>query len=768
LSEENKRPVGSPILAISLLALILLLLLFSSRPPAPSPASAPTTEFSAERAGQVLKRLVGDGIAHPSGSQQNDVVRGRVIEDLKNAGYDPSVQTGFSCDEYGDCGTVQNVVARLDGTEPGQAVLVAAHYDSVAAGPGASDDGVGAASVIEIARALKARNTPRHSVVILIDDGEEAGLLGARVFVASHPYAKEVRAAVNLDNRGTSGPSFMFETGDANEWVVKLYAKSVARPATSSVFYTAYKQLPNDTDFTVFKAAGYQGVNFAIIGDEPHYHTQLDNFQNASTASLQDQGADGLSMAFALANADISNPPVGEATFFDVLNKWTVVWPARWTLKIAIAALVLLLVPIGWLIYTKRLSARASVWGFSYFPLTIAIVGALAFVLHRALRMTGAQPIDFIAYPLPAVVAFWSLGVVLVILVALGFARRSGAWGLWAGIWFWWLSLSIVVAALVPGLAYLLLVPGCVAVLAALPAALRRIESPVAAFLGFLLPLLTAAVVGFGLVLSLYPALGVVSFVVISISVGILFTPIAPLVARFKNSGNYSSALLPLAALAVCAISAFLSFVVPAYSAKAPEHLNIEYFQDADSGRSQWVLWPASGKLPEPLRVTTNFHHDDKPFFPWDADSPFFANAPHLDLAPPTFTILESSESQGRRVFRALLRSERGAADAAVFFPPDSGIENVSMEDYPVGNQSEQIRRGANGWYHFECSTMPAKGVELAFTLPLGKPLIVTAMDETYSLPLEGSFLVKARPFTATAFGDGDRTLITRHVQLLP
>jgi hypothetical protein len=63
---------------------------------------------------------------------------------------------------------------------------------------------------------------------------------------------------------------------------------------------------------------------------------------------------------------------------------------------------------------------------------------------------------------------------------------------------------------------------------------------------------------------------------------------------------------------------------------------------------------------------------------------------------------------------------------------------------------------------------MPQKGIELAFSLPIGKPVTVTAIDETYSLPLEGSFLVKARPFTATAFGDGDRTIVARHVQLLP
>ena len=156
-----------------------------------------------------------------------------------------------------------------------------------------------------------------------------------------------------------------------------------------------------------------------------------------------------------------------------------------------------------------------------------------------------------------------------------------------------------------------------------------------------------------------------------------------------------------------------------------------------------------------------------RPFYPWDATLPFHADAPHLDFAPPSFTVLESVEARGRRQFRALLRSERGASDAAALFPPDSGIEDVRVENQPIGSEA-RILAYTNGWFHIECATMPAKGVEIAFSLPLGKAVTVTALDGTYGLPQEGSFLVKARPFTATAFGEGDRTLVTRHVQLLP
>ncbi len=175
------------------------------------------------------------------------------------------------------CGTPVNVIAVLKGSSTDtDAVLLSTHYDSVAAGPGASDDGVGVATVLEIARILAAMPVPHRPIVLLLNEGEERGLLGALLFVREHALAKQVRAAVNLEARGTSGTSLMFETGTANAWAIGLYGAAVRRPVTNSIYYFGYKQLPNDTDFSVYKAASYQGFNFAYIGDVGRYHSPLD------------------------------------------------------------------------------------------------------------------------------------------------------------------------------------------------------------------------------------------------------------------------------------------------------------------------------------------------------------------------------------------------------------------------------------------------------------------------------------------------------------
>jgi hypothetical protein len=765
--EKNDRS-GITAFAFLLLTLILLSSYEGLRPPLPKPASAPAQEFSAERARATLHRLVGDGVPHPTGSAHNEIVRGQVVEEFTQIGYEPQIQTGFACDEYGDCATVKNVVARLDGRTSSPAVLLAAHYDSVPAGPGAFDDGAGAATVLEVARAYKSLPTPKNSVIFLIDDGEEAGLLGARVFVEHHPWAKDVRAVVNVDDRGTTGPSLMYETGDANEWATRLYTGHASRPATNSIFYFAYKHLPSDTDFTIFRAAGYQGLNFAAVADAAQYHTPRDDFENANTSTIQHHGDNALSSVRAFAESEIADPPKSSAAYFDVFERWTLSWPVRLSFKIALGSACLLLLEIAWLVYKKKLAWQQWLWGSASWLITILATAAVAWTLQFTLRKLGAESVDWVAHSLPLQFAFWSLAVTIVCSFAVRFAPRAGATGLWAGVWTWWAVLGLFLALRHPAVSYIFQV----ATVAAALAALTFVFQPKGSLRGFglasILPAAVVAVAGFGATLLLYPGFGNLILPLISVVVAVLLTPIAPICMGLRQSRVLPRIALPGLAVALTLGAAFLAVVVPAFSAKSPEHVNLEYVQDSDSGKSQWVVYPASGRLPEPIRLATTLTRQNGGPFPWIPGTSFLANAPHLDLPPPTLTILESSEAPGKRRYRALLRSERSASRAVVLFPPDSGVESVQIDGRALQPQSQGMRRGSNGWYEYLCETMPAKGIELAFGLPAGRPVEVYAVDTSFTLPLEGMFLLKSRPLTATPYQDGDRTMVVRHVELFP
>ena len=754
--------------AAVVLAAILAFSILAEQPPAPKPATAAPNEFSAQRAVDTLRRILRDDLPHPAGSAVSDLVRQRILDEFTRLGYQPQVQTTFACSQYASCGTVNNVVARLDGAGKGGAVLVAAHYDSVPAGPGDSDDGAGTATVLEIARALRSSPPRQHPVIFLLDEGEEYGLLGAQGFVDSHPWAKDVQVAVNVDNRGTHGPSFMFETGSANDWAIRFYGQHAAHPAADSISYTIYKLLPNDTDFTVFKGAGYQGFNFGYINGVNQYHTPLDNASNVNAASVQDHGDKMLPLVAALADADLSNLPVRDAVYFTIFGRWIAHWPARRSAACASVVLLLLIVQIAWLRHERRLSTRELLWGMLTWLVMVIVTGAVALVLERIVHLVGVAPVKWIAYPIPLEISFALLGMVVVITNAVLFCRRAKFWGLWCGVWAWWALLAIVTSLKLPGVSYVALVPAGVAACAGIPAVVQRREGGVAHTMAVILPFAGAGIVLMRLLMEIYHALGVPALVALAVLTALLFTSVAPFCGDLRGLYGMRRLVMPWTPVLVGALSLLAAMVVPAYSAKFPERVNFQYVKNADSGMANWVVQAESGRLPEPIPLATAFRRSDRGFFPWDANPAFVADAPRTDLAAPTFTILESSEINGWRTYRALLRSERGAPFASILFPPGADVESVTVGGILQRTQTQRVRAYLHNWTAYSCATMPPTGVEASFSVPLGKTIEVSALDESYELPPEGTFLLHARPLTARPSQSGDVTIVIRHVQLLP
>src|SRR5208282_3438139 len=99
--------------------------------------------------------------------------------------------------------TVNNVVAEIRGSErPDQWILIGAHLDSWDFGTGAQDNGTGAVSVLEIARAMKLlEKAPRRSIRFALWGGEEEGLLGSYAYTQAHQSELDQCVAVlNTDN----------------------------------------------------------------------------------------------------------------------------------------------------------------------------------------------------------------------------------------------------------------------------------------------------------------------------------------------------------------------------------------------------------------------------------------------------------------------------------------------------------------------------------------------------------------------------------------
>ncbi|MDH3207876.1 MAG: M20/M25/M40 family metallo-hydrolase, partial [Gemmatimonadota bacterium] len=117
---------------------------------------------------------------------------------------------------YDDDTRTYNVLADIPGTDPAlrdEVVLVGAHLDSWHAALGATDNGDGAAVVMEAMRILRALNVrPRRTIRVALWSGEEQGLLGARAYIEQHlaDAASRDRLAVYLNDDPGSGATLGF------------------------------------------------------------------------------------------------------------------------------------------------------------------------------------------------------------------------------------------------------------------------------------------------------------------------------------------------------------------------------------------------------------------------------------------------------------------------------------------------------------------------------------------------------------------------------
>lgn len=108
--------------------------------------------------------------------------------------------------------SLRNVLAKIEGKNPNEYVIVGAHYDHLGLDPlldgdqiynGADDNASGVAAVLQIARAFLATGVqPERTVIFAFWDGEEKGLLGSEYFVQSCSFVKQIKGYLNFDMIG--------------------------------------------------------------------------------------------------------------------------------------------------------------------------------------------------------------------------------------------------------------------------------------------------------------------------------------------------------------------------------------------------------------------------------------------------------------------------------------------------------------------------------------------------------------------------------------
>jgi hypothetical protein len=697
-----------------------------------SPADWPPSEtgFSTDHAREIQRALVEAGPTRTVGSEGNARARARIMSELSNAGYAVETQEAFICARYGTCAKIVNVVGTLRGRST-DALMLSAHYDSVPASPGASDDGLGVAAVIEAARSL-GRGPFARTVLVLITDGEESGLLGADAFVHRHPLAKTVRATINVDSRGARGPSQMFETGPGNAKTIALVASHLERPVTTSLFYDVYKRLPNDTDFTLTKTLA-PGVNFANTAGIEHYHTTRDDLEASSVATLKHHGEHVLSMARAFLDADLAS--TRNDIWFDVLAFFVVHFPEPAVLPFAIAAFVLLV--------AHAVRFRAFDRGLLAFLLPVAVGIAVAAGVGWGLRATGAIVALWNASPDAALVAIQASAVGGLLLT--GSVLRAKPTSTWCGIWLTWAALGIAAAVLAPGTSYLFVIPALLAAVAgALPFAVA-----------VLAPLVAAAVLSFEIATALYEGLGFTVPALLALPTMLVVAPLAPMA-----NGTRGARVLAFVLLVTGGAHVVLAMQSAKFTPEHPQRANVIFKQD-DAGARVFVdtAWGASTWGAAPASMTAALGaREVAPPVPWSPPAPY-AQVPSLDLKAPTAEGIETREEGGRRIVRIRVASPRDASSIVLFVPRRGLRARVDDEPAflrPVPNGATLTLAGlSKGETHVVQLDMEAPG-----------PLPLTLLDRSAGVPPAAESAVRARTAAATPYQDGDVTVRSTSLSL--
>ena len=727
-----RRPRLAALTAFVLLLLIGTAAALPMLPPRSRPASAPATEFSADRAVALLGSIAS--VPHATGSPALAEVRRFLLDELRRLGLEPSVPTGVATrtpkSGLPTIARVSNVHARIAGSHPTGRVLLMAHYDSVPTGPGASDDGANVAGILEVARALRAGPQPRNDVDLLFTDAEELGLLGAQAYVNSGATGDPRRVVVvNLEARGVSGPAIMFQMAGTG-LVEPLRA---ADPVTTSFANEVYQRLPNDTDLTAFEEAGIRGLNFAFMDGAAHYHSPTDDLAHVSRRSVQDMGDRVLATVRNLAATDLT-ASAPDATFFPLFGA-VVSYPAWLVLPLAGIAVVGYLVLL-WTGRRRGLSLRGvgrAAGTFTFVAVGAAVIGFGGWALLTMLRPE---------FPLAAGVhhtGWFALGEALLLLGALvawyrAARRKASPVDVAVGVLGWLAVFTLVCAILLPGGAYLFTWPTLVGV-AAVIAALRFTPagSPARALAGC-----AAAVPGVVLVLPiilvLLPALDLPLTAVPLLFAALLVAVMAGVLEPLPRRRPLAAAALALAVAAAATVG--VGAAVLGYDATNPRPVSLAYVLDTDAGTATWVSaggrnQPQVGRLltGEPARL------DDR--VPSLAGPPMSTGPAPVatGLAEPQVEAVTAGERDGVRSISFRLRSTEDYVVDVYADTTTHEIVDATVDGQPVAGGRNVPNAGNTGWQWAFVLAPRADGVDVRLRTRGSGPLRIRVVAIGAQLP---------------------------------
>ncbi|QED38703.1 M28 family peptidase [Antarcticibacterium arcticum] len=693
----------SPLIILLLLVCVVWFLFFSTMPRNVEKADVPETEFSTLRAFGHVNSMAQ--APHYLGSNSHSLVRNYIVNELQNMGLEVQTQEGYSLDNSGVIALSKNILARIPGNQKngGKDLLLMSHYDSAGHSSfGASDAASGIGVILEAVRAMLAAGDPHENdIILLFTDGEEIGLLGARLFVEKHPWARNVGLALNFEARGSGGNSFMLlETNKGNSGLIKEFIKANPRfPVTNSLAYSVYKMLPNDTDLTVLREEGnINGFNFAFIDDHYDYHTANDIPENLDMETLAHQGSYLVPLLNYFKNANLSSLESNEdLIYFSIPGGKIVTYPFAWILPILILAFIFFLVVTGYGVYRKRFNYKAIFQGSLAFLGSLFGSAILVFLLWQFGFMIYAEypemehGFTYNGYWYIAAAIFLSLCINFMVYHKFRIAGKQTEFFVFP--LFFWLFLCLLTAVFLKGAAYFI-IPALFAILQL--GLMLRYRRP-NLFLMFFLSL--PALVILLPFIPIFPvALGLKILFVAAILTTLLFSLFLPVFGYFTQKKA-----LGLFCFLIFNILFITAHFKSSFNENRPKPNSLVYILDNDTQKASWNSYdkmiddwtkPFFGK--DPLQVK---EHEAGFSSKYRSNFNYKAEAPTIPLARPgiLFNQIEETDSLGFARYSLKIAPNRRINRMELF-----ADRNVNFQEFRVNNlEAGEVNLGKQAFHIF-------------------------------------------------------------------
>ena len=747
--------------------------------PAP-PVGDGVAGFSLDRAREDL--AVVAAAPHPMGSAEQSSVEAYLVQELTAAGLQPQVdeQTVTMAPDAPSSvwsGTVRNIVARVEGAGPDadQAVLLAAHYDSVATAAGAGDNGAGVVSVLAAIRALASGPPPRHDVIAAFVDGEEHEMLGSLALVESAGWLRDVQVAVNTEGIGNAGRVTPALTAPDNGWALRQYLAASPSPVVYSAFGAPLNATGQGADLGRYQDVVPAGLELVVIGGLPAYHAGTDTAVNMNEGTLADYGTTVLALAQHLAQADLNSVQAPNLVAFTVVDGVTAAYPSTWSLPLALLTALTVVVVIGVAVRRRRIALPKVLLSW----LVLGVAGAVGVLAATALWLAAraADPrlsdalnggvYDRTAYVLAAVAA----GAAGVLLVLWPLQRRCRALEVVAGALVGWSLLALLLAVILPDAAYAATWP-LIAATAGFGFLATRERSPqvtLAAVTVAVVPavlLLSPLVALYFLLAARFELMLPVATPLPMLWVVLALTLVVPLVLVSRPRLGWR----PVAAAGAVAVALAATGVAVSSGSDGPRPDMLVYHADADAGTARWVALPQNldtytGQVANTGWMPTQF--ETSPFHqPGETKPASTVPAPALPaetLPAPEVTVTSDVASPQGRELTIDIRPPSGSYALTIDVGSSAGVQEIALN----GTDVPEATSGKPGSVRV-VTFSPRGGLTLHVTVPADADVELAL--GSYSRGFDGvpAGPIQPRPTSLTTAGHEvpDGVLVTTAVRL--